>query len=562
MGKIKELSKELLPKIAAGEVVEGPSSVIKELIENSIDSGASEITVEIENNGLNKIRVLDNGSGMDKDDLLKSFLPHTTSKIYSMDDLFHIATLGFRGEALSSIAAVSDMTIRSKAINEVAGSEVVLKAGKLVKNSVIGCPIGTLVEVENLFFNVPARKKFLKSGQNEYGKILNLITTYNMLHNKININFYRDGKNVLVFNKEIRYNEKLASLLGTHLFKGLFKFKARDSHINMKGFLSKPQVAGYHQSDQYLFVNDRAVSSKVIKKAIKDAYGHLIEEKAIPPFILFLDLSHDLVDVNIHPRKEEIRFWNEQEIYSFIYESLVKELQKNNLIYVKGDYLSGRNASKHEFYLLKDSQVDWNLKRYKNNVDNEEIVQINNTYLMSNIQGGILLIDQHAAHESILYEEYLKIFNKENLKGKILELDLPMVISLSVKQSNDLKNHMQTLNMAGFNIEEFGVNTFRITHIPSLFKNHDIKNLIAELLEEYTNGSRQNSKIDERSKKTIEFLACRSAVKAGDFLTLEERKELLEKLNKSNNIYTCPHGRPVKIIITLRELEKMFKRIK
>lgn len=563
---IHRLDEDLIPKIAAGEVVESTASIVKELVENSLDAGATLLTMDIENGGLTKIKITDNGIGMDPPDVENCWLPHTTSKISNQDDLLAIKTLGFRGEALSSISAVAHLSLKSRATFQDSGTQITIDGGTFISSKKVGMNVGTTIEVSDIFYNIPARKKFLKSPQTESKKILDVIVSYALAYPQVKFKFSRDGKSVLDLSNPDDLFSRVYKIVGDELFVNLIPFEKSFERFSINGFISKPQSSTYSKSDQHLFVNNRAVSNETVSRAIKDAYGKLLEHKAFPPFILYLKVQPDLVDVNIHPRKEEISFWNDSVIYDTLTDFFKDFLEHQDLTFVKDSYedvfAETKKASEYPFLKLKDSVDKWSLKSYES-IPEDSILQIDNTYLITTTKEGAILVDQHAAHESILYEEYLAELYKTLQQKEIVTLGEPSVISLSLSLSQSLEEYLETLESLGFSITPFGQNTFKIDAVPAMFKTHNLQKLIQELLlelQDSRNGKLNN--IDEKSRKTIAFLSCRGAVKAGEKLTLEERRNIIKKLETSKNIYTCPHGRPVKIILTNRELARLFKRIK
>lgn len=585
MSKIKILPPQVAAKIAAGEVVERPASVVKELIENSIDAQADQITIQLEQGGIGKIRVVDNGQGMDKDDLLKCFKQHGTSKISSAEDLNQVRSLGFRGEALYSITSVSKTTIQSKTGQERSGNQVVINGGKVERISPVGIPRGTQIIVENIFFNLPARKKFLKKERTELLQIINVVTKTGLAFPKIGFFLNHNQKTILDLPKNQTLAERVETLLGKALFPYLIPIEIDRPHFNLKGFIGKPQIARENRSKQYLFVNHRPVVNQVASAAVSKAYGSLIPPKSHPLFILFINLPPQLVDVNIHPRKQEIKFINSSFVFHTIYQAVLNQLENSNLTFKAESYpfitdskkittslTDKQKAEKKYSYSFKKT------KRPKNNLfldqtkeeklpweqsdigeKTQEIIQIHNLYLISQTPNGLLIVDQHAAHERILYESLLKGFTKNKDKPLNQSLLIPLTLNLSLSETQLLTENLPVLKKIGFEIEEFGKNSFKITSVPHPLKDRDVKGIISEVLDDILE-EKPIRDVDKKSLRLISYLACRSAIKAGDYLTLEQRENLLKQLGKTKTNYTCPHGRPAKIKIDLKELNKMFKR--
>ena len=560
MPKIKELPQNVVQKTAAGEVVERPASVVKELIENSIDAGASIIKVEIENFGLRKIAVSDNGEGMEPEDVLLSFLPHSTSKIFSEDDLAFVRSLGFRGEALASISAVSEFSIKSRHVYQNIGTQVNISFGKFEKTSALGMDIGTQVVVKDLYKNVPARRKFLKSDRTETKHVFSIVIKYALTYLNIGFILFKDRDEVFTLIPNQSAEERVKVLLGEGFHDNLIKLQNEKDLIKLEGFILKPQISSETKSNQYLYVNKRSVSNNLVSNAIKEAYGSFLEPRSFPGFILNLTVPFDMVDVNVHPRKEEVDFWTDKYIYDYVFSSVRNSLNSEDLTYktdIEGFNLD-KKPSPYLFQRLKDSVQYWDVRNIGN--QSEEIIQIANTFLIKELNSGLLIVDQHAAHERIIYEQFLESFNNKKSEKLLYVLDQPEYVNFSFLESEMLKDHITTIRSLGFELEEFGQNQYKISAVPVLFKDQNISEALKEII-----SNLQENKLaleTKRIRKTISYLACRSAIKAGEYLTLEQRKNLLEKLSLTKTGYTCPHGRPVKIEVSNRSLNKMFKRIK
>jgi DNA mismatch repair protein MutL len=562
MGVIHKLSKEIIPKIAAGEVIEGPSGAVKELVENSIDAGAKKITIEVSGSGFDKIRITDDGCGISKEDLLVCFQPFYTSKITNIDDLSNIVTLGFRGEALSSICAVSAVSIKSRETSSEYGTAIEVREGTIVNESSLGMNAGTIIEISGLFKNIPARRKFFKEPKAEWERLLEIIYGYALSNPDITFQIYRDGKLINSLKKDT-LKSRIRTLLGTSAFNFLIPIDAKDDHVVLSGFISKPQGASTNASNQFLFVNNRFIKLKDFTKAIKSAYGTLLPHDVYPPFVLFVSLNPNLIDVNVHPKKLEVRFWDNEYVLNFVATSVKNILQNTDLTYVLGDssnYRYDKSASSETFSSFKDATPLWKADDKPFELY-ETTFQIDNTYIATPVKEGLLLVDQHAAHESILYNELYESFITKKKSQESISLVPPLAISLGLKDATFLANNLSILETYGIELYQTGANTFTVTAIPELLKNRDLKLIIGELLSDVT-VSGQPKEIDALSQKTLAFLACRSAIKAGDYLAPHEQKNILHKLDECSDIYTCPHGRPVKIVVTNKELAKFFKRIK
>lgn len=550
MGKIKTLPAEVIRKIAAGEVVERPASVVKELIENALDAGATSIKTEVEEAGVKKIVVTDNGCGMDKEDIMSCMLAHTTSKISSEEDLAAIHSLGFRGEALASIAAVSSLIIKSKIKEDAAGSGIEAYGGRVARAFALGMPVGTQVIVEDLFSHLPVRKKFLGEVQTELRCISDVVADAALAHPEARFSLVHNGRSIGEFPPVDTRQLRIASLLGEDTAKFLQPLSWADDYIQMEGYIGAPHLARRQKNYQYVFVNNRPITHAGIAETIRRSYGKLIAPELYPVFLLFLTVHPVDVDVHIHPRKEEVNFKNQRRVLDILQQTLDALLEKQR---ASADNLMGRED--YTASVLRDAGPVWSPRTVW--LPEDEILQLNNVYLIAKTEQGVLFIDQHAAHESILYEELLQTFQKEQEVGKKYDLPQAIVMDIPQVQVGDWEESLYSLKQMGFDIEHFGGRTLKINVVPYLFKERDIPVLISTLWDDLAHNS---SVLDMVSERTVTYLACRTAIKAGDILSQEERKKLLEKLLAGNQYLTCPHGRPTRIEIPLRELHAMFKR--
>ena len=547
MSKIRVLSQDIISKIAAGEVVERPANVVKELLENSLDSGASEIRVSVSEN---KIVVSDNGEGMSKEDLRTCFLPHSTSKIYELSDLENIATLGFRGEALSSICAVSRVTISSRTKRDTYGSRITVTEGVLDKEAKLGMKVGTEVAVEDLYFNTPARKKFLKNEKTEFSCIQKTVSAIALAYPSVKFNFSHNGKTVFILSKCTKLGDRIREVLGDYFLANLIEIKLENRYFSASGFIGHPNISSLAKENQHLFVNSRPVENESISRGIRMAFGKLLDKRKFPALVINMQIAPSLVDPNVHPRKEKIAFWDEKFVEEVFTTETHNVLQKSNLTFVY-DTGSEAGAALEMFLSLKDSVKAWDINiRSSSN----EILQVDKTYLTCVVDQGLLLVDQHAAHESILFEEYLGGLKNSKNNSQIHVFIKPKIIDLKGAEIEDLDGFLALLTGLGIEAENFGGNSCRVLSVPKMLKDHNLNILLKELAEMGLTG------MDTQTEKTIEFLACRSAVKAGDYLDPDERKRLIEKLLESNSYLTCPHGRPTKVLIPLSKLRDLFLR--
>lgn len=595
MSKIHILSEDLVNKIAAGEVVERPASVVKELLDNAYDSGANQVFIEIEDGGMKKIKIADNGTGMDKIDMELAFKPHATSKINSEDDLLNIKSYGFRGEALSSIASVSKVTLKSRISNENLGNEIKIEGGNFISINETGAPLGTTVTVEDLFFNIPARKEFIKSSQSEYKAILDIVEAHAIANPKIGITLINNDKTIYSLPKDHLIEDRVKAVAGNDLNDKLIPIFFEHPHIEIYGFAGKPEIASERRKLQIIFVNKRAIENKSIAFAVKDAYSSLIPKNTYPQYVLFIDVQPNIVDVNVHPRKEEVKFSNEQLIFTSVRNAVKAALDRTNLVpgstnqnplannpfatpspfggfnnppRVASPFGSQQRPFARPMSPQKPTNSFWdspfedmppeNTKPF-NNYSNRKVYQFHNLYLVTETESGIMIYDQHAVHERILYEK-LKNKNSElNKDESVQKLLEPVVVNLSAKESSTLEDYLEDLKAYGFEIEEFGPNAFKITQVPASMTDKSIKNIFHEILEDLESDKEIKSQ-DNKTEKILTYLSCRMAYKAGDNIPNEEAAALIDQLGDTEIQYTCPHGRPVKVEISLKELSKMFKR--
>jgi DNA mismatch repair protein MutL len=562
MAKIKHLPQYIVSRIAAGEVIERPVYAVKELIENAIDAGSDTISILLEEAGLNKIVVTDNGEGMSQEDLQEAIKPHTTSKLE--DDTFTgIKTLGFRGEALASIAAVSTLTIQSRTVDAPGGYFVTDHNGEIIEQGPIGMPTGTIVTVQNLFGNVPARKKFLKSNRTEFTHVIELVTNYALAYPEIKFSLKHNNRILFELAKNQPLQDRLEKLLGKSLASQLLALKSDPDYLSLTGFIARPQLSARSLNKQFIFINNRVVSDRLISTAAKAAYGNLLEQTQHPIILLFLNIPHEAVDVNIHPRKEQVSFMNHTYVFETVKQIITKTLAENNLTFHNLSFspFSSRKGTTmtHTAEILRDSVEPWSVKNTAQ-IISSEITQLHETYLVVQTKLGMMLIDQHAAHERILFEQFKDTFLQKRQKKTSYALKKPIIIDLPFSETQQVMEHLSELEKLGFHIRQKTENTYQIDAVPELLKDRDIRSLILELLEE-AHAKGQVNAIDQISNTLLSFLACRSAVMAGEKLTKDEAKKLVEKLEQTPNNATCPHGRPTKIEVSVKDLHRMFKRV-
>lgn len=675
MGIIRPLPENLINQIAAGEVVERPASVVKELIENSLDAGAKRLIIEVEGGGENYLRITDDGRGMDNDDALKSLERYATSKISSAEDLDNIRTLGFRGEALATIASVSFLTLQTKPSGALEGTVIVSEGGMIVKNKEAGCPEGTQIEVKNLFFNTPARKKYLKNETTEYGHILDTVTGLALAFPEVAFKLVRDSKVVFDLPATEDSLSRIRGLLGRNVSTELIPVFYGHSQISLHGYIGKPAIARNNRNGQHLFVNGREVASHVLSYAVKQSYYSLLPKEKNPVFVLFLNISPNLVDVNVHPRKLEVRFADEKEIFGVFLNACKTALEKYVLapgFETQGSFLNDREhaglekttdagafeasartvteavtagaqtqtddpatfiggaliggeltggaqtltggatakngnvlagaaaenvgtpastpaayeyrrpvsfsglvresvdgfgadgapgadesaRSEAVFKMTEADETPAALER----TDEAEMVplaQLNNSYILCRQGGGLVIIDQHAAHERVRYEEIVAGFEANEIVSQ--PLLAPEQLELSMSEAALLSENTDILKEMGFEIEPFGGNTFSVFAVPAYLVKEDIAATVRGIIDDINNRAVKGD-LQSRKEKALTYAACRSAVKFGDPLSMEEMESLVKKLRAAKLPYTCPHGRPTMISLSKENLEKKFGR--
>ena len=571
MSVIKEMSENLANKIAAGEVIEKCSSVVKELVENSIDANATIIKVSLEKGGLSKITVTDNGIGMDHTDALMCFKRHATSKIYRDDDLYFINTLGFRGEALPSIASVSEITLITT--KKEVGTKIVIKGGKVLTDELADARIGTKVTVENIFYNTPARLKYLKSENTELNNIVTFIEKLAMA--KPNISFtLTNNDNIIV--KTSGSNDLLKTIheiYGVATSSKMIKIKNMNDDFIIEGYISKPEILKANRNHLTTIVNGRVVRNMEINKAINDAYYTYKPDGKYPVVILNIEIDPTMVDVNIHPTKQDIKISKMNSLYDLIYNTIKDALYQTLLIpeinIAKEDSLdeiipSNFTTEKATRENIQVVQTEMDLVTGDVNNKNVELKSLAlypvglclGTYIVAENDEGIYLIDQHAAQERVNYENYLANLKKE--KTSVINMLVPVTIEQSASDYLKLKDKINILEEMGFIWEEFGINTICIKAHPFWLKKDYEEESIRKIIDLIISLDNFDE-IKFRENVAI-TLACKMAIKANEHISMMQIEELLNNLVKCDNPYNCPHGRPTIIKFTIYDLEKMFKR--
>jgi len=579
--KIDVLKEEVASQIAAGEVIERPSSVVKELTENSIDAGASEITVLISEAGKKLIEITDNGTGIPFEEIRLAVTRHATSKIVSSEELFSIKTLGFRGEALASIASVSQFEIISRDENEELGGKLVIEGGREVSQEKVGVPIGTQIRVKNLFFNVPARLKFLKSDSNEKQKISALIMRYSLAYPFIRLKLEIDDRVNFHSNGNGDRREILIQLYGLEIARNMLEVRMEEDGYLLTGFISPIAVTKSNRRDITFFINGRWVQDISLTSALIKAYQTMIMVGRYPIAIIFLDIPTQQVDVNVHPTKAEVRFQKPDYLFSLVQRATRRAL----LAYNPVPELTPKSWSNNT-ELDSQSEINWTPATYvdqpssdkggnTNNLDLESsqlspdkspnhsyknpllklVGQIGAMYIVAEGPDGLYLIDQHAAHERILFEKLMKQFSYSIPSQSLLS---PLVITLPPNQSILLHERINILNSLGFELNEFGLNSYQIRSIPSMLIGLNPESAIRVVVDDFEDDE---TPLQNKIEEIIAARVCkRAAVKAGQTLTIVEQEILLRDLENCISPRTCPHGRPTMIHLSVELLEKQFGR--
>ncbi|NLL30728.1 MAG: DNA mismatch repair endonuclease MutL [Clostridiales bacterium] len=643
MKRINLLDEHTSNKIAAGEVVERPSSVVKELVENSIDAEAKNITIEVEQGGISLIRIIDDGNGIHKDDVKKAFLPHATSKIKNVEDIYSINSLGFRGEALASVAAVAKVLLKTKIDGDEFGTGISIEGGEIQYTSEVGTNKGTIIEVRDLFYNVPARLKFLKSTSREGSLINDIVNRIALSHPDISFKLYNNGKKVLHTYGTGDLKDVIRTIYGKKISDNLIYFESMEDDISLYGYIGKEEVARGSRNNQSIFVNGRYIKNKTIVAAVENAFKSFATVSKFPFFVLFLEVYPEFVDVNIHPTKAEIKFKEDRGIFKKVFDAVHKSFKNEvfNEFFIPEDEkirsaveeekveeitfnmeirdldnkptlpierqnesstsnsLSYNDIKKEEelFESLKALKEEGrlNIKANVNNnsshsnneiIDNESIKENNNnyqnsnsyieteskspkfpdlkiigqfnkTYILAEYDEVLYMIDQHAAHEKILFEKYLKSIEEGDIV--VQKLLVPALIDLTTDDYIYYEENTSIFSKAGFTVEDFGGNTIALKEVPYFVGRLDPKNLFINILDNIK--ALGSGKTTEVKYNKIATMACKAAVKANDSLKNMEMEKLINDLRYIDDPFHCPHGRPVIIKFTNYELEKKFRRI-
>ena len=617
MPNIAILNQETIDKIAAGEVVERPCSVVKELVENAIDAGSTAITVEIKEGGISFIRITDNGCGIEREQVAVAFYRHSTSKIRSAEDLLTVKSLGFRGEALSSISAVARVELITKTYDELTGTRYVIEGSKELSNEEIGAPDGTTFIVKDLFYNVPARRKFLKTAQTEGSYISDMVEKLALSHPDISFKFINNNQTKLHTSGNGNRKDIIYHIFGREISSSLLEVKHECEYFKVEGFIGKPVITRGNRNYENYFINGRYVKSNILSRAIEEAYKSFLMQHQYPFTVLYFTFFSEL-DVNVHPTKMELRFDNNNEIYvelcDTIYailshkemipevpvdstpapkkivheykEPIPEPFEKRRINEVRAaesksvygqsvtsavkDYSAIETAAKtpETSTAYKPAQVVTGTQQTLGDYDKvfltesakkqfSIIGQLFKTYWLIEFEDKLYIIDQHAAHEKVLYEKTMaRLANKDFTSQRISP---PIVMTLDAKESEMLEKYRPQIEQFGYEVEHFGGKEYMISAIPDNLFNIDMKDLFIEMLDDFSNATgRQTPDI---ITEKVASMSCKAAVKGNDKLTLPEINKLIDELLSLDNPYNCPHGRPTIISMSKYEIEKKFKRI-
>lgn len=617
MPNIAILNQETIDKIAAGEVVERPCSVVKELVENAIDAGSTAITVEIKEGGISFIRITDNGCGIERDQVAVAFYRHSTSKIRSAEDLLTVKSLGFRGEALSSISAVARVELITKTYDELTGTRYVIEGSKELSNEEIGAPDGTTFIVKDLFYNVPARRKFLKTAQTEGSYISDMVEKLALSHPDISFKFINNNQTKLHTSGNGNRKDIIYHIFGREISSSLLEVKHECEYFKVEGFIGKPVITRGNRNYENYFINGRYVKSNILSRAIEEAYKSFLMQHQYPFTVLYFTFFSEL-DVNVHPTKMELRFDNNNEIYVELCDTIYAILSRKEMIpevpvdstpapkkivheykepipepFEKRRINEVRAAESRSVYgqsvtsAVKDySAIEPAVKTPKTSTAYEPaqvvtgtqqtlgdydkvfltesakkqfsiIGQLFKTYWLIEFEDKLYIIDQHAAHEKVLYEKTMaRLANKDFTSQRISP---PIVMTLDARESEMLEKYRPQIEQFGYEVEHFGGKEYMISAIPDNLFNIDMKDLFIEMLDDFYNATgRQTPDI---ITEKVASMSCKAAVKGNDKLTLPEINKLIDELLSLDNPYNCPHGRPTIISMSKYEIEKKFKRI-
>lgn len=576
--KIAVLDPVVANQIAAGEVVERPASVVKELLENALDAGASRVDIRVEEGGKRLIRVRDDGCGMHPEDAILCLQRHATSKIRNSDDLHRIATLGFRGEALPSIASVSEFRLVTRPPHAEHGVEVVVEGGSVTAYNTIGCPVGTEITVRNLFYNVPARLKFLKTSTTELEHITGHVTSFSLLYHDVSFSLDHGERTLISSPAGADRRSAIAAIYGTELAREMVPLELEAGTVRIRGYIGKPAVARAQRSHQHVFVNGRPIRNRALTHALYDGYHTLLMVGRHPVCVIAIELDPTTVDVNVHPAKSEVRFTREWEIHNLLRRGVREALTDAGLLRADGavpgqsdggwpaspycsdfggsstlpqvgEHVQGQLFAEHEDVALDEAE------RLPARI--RPLGQIDQSYIVCDTEQGMLIIDQHALHERILYEQLAQKESERGVERQLLAV--PLTLDLSPRESQAVGAHLASLSELGFELEPFGGDSWIVRAVPALLAHRDLDRLLRDVIDDLVveGGTRS---FTEHRDLVLRTMACKAAIKAGDALAPEEIDEMLRLMRVCKVPFHCNHGRPTMFTIPASVLERRFGR--
>ncbi len=577
MTKIIKLPDEVANRIAAGEVVERPASVVKEAVENSIDANASFIEITIEEGGKKLVQVVDNGDGMEPEDVVLAVERHATSKIKDFEDLSSINTLGFRGEALPSIASVSFFEIVSRPKKNELGFRIIIDHGELIEQGEVGAQLGTTLVVKELFSKIPVRRKFLKSDRSELNACLDWLTKIAIANPHITFRLEHNGNEMFFLNAAENYIQRIVQIFGHEIIEKLLPFDSQNDDYMIFGYAGDRTLNRTNSKEQYIYLNNRPIRSRIISVAIKKAYADFLPSRRHPVLYLFIEAQPELVDINVHPSKLEVRFRREEVIFSVVYKTIIiavgnkasPAVQPRPLVLTsfentqqKFDFVMGTTL---KTVSLKPQQFEQEILEAISSLGDidkvrpdsqQSFLQISETYIVVPANDGMYIIDQHAAHERILYERILSAFGGGDILGQ--RLLFPEEFEISLSWVSFLEDRLELLSSIGFEIEIQPPNKVLIKSIPPFLRSTDYSEIIRGILEDMSEYVTEEP--PDIIKRFAASIACHSAIRAGQKLSQEEIEALFDQLFTTDDPYHCPHGRPSLVKFTRHELERIFLR--
>ncbi|RLA95178.1 MAG: DNA mismatch repair endonuclease MutL [Deltaproteobacteria bacterium] len=593
MGKIRVLPEKVVNKIAAGEVIEKPSSVVKELIENSLDANAKTISVMVKHGGKELIRVTDNGEGMSREDAECALKRHATSKIENLEDIFRVRSFGFRGEALPSIAACSRLTLLTRELGSPSGTEIKVVGGVIESIQEAGTAAGTTVEVAHLFFNTPARRKFLRSERAEFISILEVFTTFALGNPAIDFRLIKNDNLIMDCPSAVSLRERILQIHSKDIAEALIPVQAETPEVTISGYITAPEISRVNRTGQYFFINNRPIKSPALSFALRQGYEDRLPQSRHPLSFLFFDIESSRVDVNVHPNKKEVRIANEREVQKLLLDTVrialdtqrklpriqLKDPEKEEQILLTGpversfNYRYPLPNDSFTLSFVREEKAEQRYSEKESGLAEEKtlsfegknsdripriIGQFRSTYILAEDEGKLLIIDQHAAHERIMYEQIMgQLLSSESPSQHQL---IPIPFFLDYREQEILKEYLPLLEKVGFGINDLGRNTYSIDAVPIFLDGEDPKQLLLDFIHDLIEGNPPRT-IDDKKKTLAATLACKSkSVKAASRLLPEKMEYLVKSLFQTKSPFTCPHGRPTCITLTTYELEKQFGR--